>query len=532
MARTARARRSGCTSGSASADTEEARVALVLDELERTGAFERQWILVASPTGTGYVNYAAVSVARAAGARELRDGRDAVRGPAVGALARPGARKAGAQARLLLDALHDRLARDPRATPTEARPLRREPRRVVEPGPVRRSRHRTASTTPASTTRSGSARRTSASGRSRCSTTTAPTSTAPLVGVFNDIDEWRRARAPSARERIRYVMITHHNDGVALFGPELAIQAPTWLGPPETRPSGVPKGDAVDADHDVLPGARRHEELGERRAGQVRGHGPRLPGATCCRSSTPCSASMRPRTQRERIAAWLEENELQPHEWIKQHGAAGKSLAVGRARAGDARPAASRASTPTSGWCTSWPRPRSASSPPSGGAHVEPRRFGSTVKSITALSTVPPTHSGVPSPCSLVTTQPDWVPSRSRARPGRCRRRSASATPRGRRCSPRRLRPADRPPGLMRGSRSSQSGAAGLFDAQPSSSQSVAHRVDRRVDRPRLVRRDVDARARGQATEHAPRMQAMHPAEYPRGRATAQRAPRLRSGPS
>ena len=37
-------------------------------------------------------------------------------------------------------------------------------------------------------------------------------------------------------------MITHHDDGVALFGPELAIQAPEWLGPPETRPAPVPKG--------------------------------------------------------------------------------------------------------------------------------------------------------------------------------------------------------------------------------------------------------------------------------------------------
>src|SRR6476659_5384261 len=47
--------------GLESADTEEARVALVLDELERTGAFTRSWLLVASPTGTGYVNYAAVT---------------------------------------------------------------------------------------------------------------------------------------------------------------------------------------------------------------------------------------------------------------------------------------------------------------------------------------------------------------------------------------------------------------------------------------------------------------------------------------
>jgi hypothetical protein len=36
-------------------------------------------------------------------------------------------------------------------------------------------------------------------------------------------------------------MITHYNDGVAVFGPGLAAQAPDWLGDPETRPPTVPK---------------------------------------------------------------------------------------------------------------------------------------------------------------------------------------------------------------------------------------------------------------------------------------------------
>ena len=48
-------------SGLACAESEEERVALVMEDLERTGAFERSWLLVASPTGTGYVNYAAVT---------------------------------------------------------------------------------------------------------------------------------------------------------------------------------------------------------------------------------------------------------------------------------------------------------------------------------------------------------------------------------------------------------------------------------------------------------------------------------------
>src|SRR5262249_57791356 len=64
---------------------------------------------------------------------------------------------------------------------------------------------------------------------------------ASMIGVFPNIAAWR-ALDPAVREQIRYVMITHHDDGVALFGPELAIQAPEWLAHDrETRPPGVPK---------------------------------------------------------------------------------------------------------------------------------------------------------------------------------------------------------------------------------------------------------------------------------------------------
>ena len=47
--------------GLESAPDEAARVKLLFDELDRTGAFDRKWLFLASPTGTGYVNYAAVS---------------------------------------------------------------------------------------------------------------------------------------------------------------------------------------------------------------------------------------------------------------------------------------------------------------------------------------------------------------------------------------------------------------------------------------------------------------------------------------
>ena len=61
-----------------------------------------------------------------------------------------------------------------------------------------------------------------------------------LLGRFNDFGQLQ-ALAREARERLRYVLVTHDNDGVACFGLDLLVRAPDWLGPAETRPAGVPK---------------------------------------------------------------------------------------------------------------------------------------------------------------------------------------------------------------------------------------------------------------------------------------------------
>jgi uncharacterized membrane protein len=61
-----------------------------------------------------------------------------------------------------------------------------------------------------------------------------------LLGRFNDFGQLQ-ALGREARERLRYVLITHDNDGVACFGLDLLARAPDWLGPAETRPAGVPK---------------------------------------------------------------------------------------------------------------------------------------------------------------------------------------------------------------------------------------------------------------------------------------------------
>src|SRR5262249_7249788 len=48
-----------------------------------------------------------------------------------------------------------------------------------------------------------------------------------LVTVCDSIADWTALDA-AARARVRYVMVTHHNDGVALFGPPIAVQEPSW----------------------------------------------------------------------------------------------------------------------------------------------------------------------------------------------------------------------------------------------------------------------------------------------------------------
>ena len=291
--------------GLASAPDEEARVELLFDELDRTGAFDRTWLFVASPTGTGYVNYAAVGGVRAARARRLRHVRHAIRGAPVVPVARSGQggappeppadsrRSVGRLAELPPDrrptvvlfgeSLGAWTSQDPfvgRGTAGTAR-RRHRPRRVdrhpalqqVEGrGAVRRvRRHRLVDASACSTTSTSGGR-------------------------------WILRR----RERIRYVMITHHDDGVALFGPELAIQAPEWLRRSGHSPGRGPEGDAVGADVDVLPGARRHEELGHRRAGPVRRQGPRLPRRPAPVPPRDPRLRASPSSSIRRIDEWLE----------------------------------------------------------------------------------------------------------------------------------------------------------------------------------------------------------------------------------
>jgi uncharacterized membrane protein len=225
--------------GLESADTDEARVALALRELDRTGAWDRAWLMVALPTGTGYVNYAAATIL------ELLTRGDCA-SIAMQYAARPSplsldrVAEGRAHARLLLDAIGARL----RELPEDRRPrvllfgeslgawtsqdafIDRGTRGLVEAGVDRAIWIGTPHFS---------------KWKEQVLRDDGVAIDHDLVGVFSRIEEWRAVPA-SEREHIRFVMITHHDDGVALFGPELFIEAPDWLGDAGNRPDGAPKG--------------------------------------------------------------------------------------------------------------------------------------------------------------------------------------------------------------------------------------------------------------------------------------------------
>jgi uncharacterized membrane protein len=58
---------------------------------------------------------------------------------------------------------------------------------------------------------------------------------ADLVAVVNDIDEFR-SLPRERRDSVRYVLLSHDNDGVTKFGADLIMRAPRWL---RERPGGV-----------------------------------------------------------------------------------------------------------------------------------------------------------------------------------------------------------------------------------------------------------------------------------------------------
>jgi uncharacterized membrane protein len=310
--------------GLQSAPSEAERVALVLDELDRTDAFSRAWLMVASPTGTGYVNYAA------AASLELLTRGDCAT-VAMQYSARPSVlsldhvNEGRAQARMLLDALHQRIA---------ARPEGQRPKLVLfgeslgawtsQDPFVDRGTQGLVDTGIDHAIWIGTPH--FSKWKEQVLHDDRADVDPSIVHVCSTIDEWR-ALGERERAAIRYVMITHHDDGVALFGPELAIQAPDWLGAPADRPSHVPKSMRwmpsvaffqvlVDMKNSatVVPGQF-----------DAKGHDYRADLVPFFHETLGLAASDE---QIERVEEYLEFEELRRSRWIQEHGGTGKSLSA------------------------------------------------------------------------------------------------------------------------------------------------------------------------------------------------------------
>jgi uncharacterized membrane protein len=310
--------------GLKSAPTDQERVDLAVAELERTGAFDRSWLMITTPTGTGYGNYAA------AGALELLS-----LGDCANVVMQYGARpspisldrvaEGRAQVRLLVDAIRAKL--DER--PADARP------KVIMFG-----ESLGAWSSQDAFIDQGTQGLTDAGidyavwigtpmeskWKEQVLRDVRPDVDRSLVGVFNDIGEWE-ATSPEDREPIRYVMITHYNDGVAKFGTALAVQAPDWLGDPDTRPPTVPKSQRwipvttfVQALIDTKNAARVVPGVFNADGHDYRGD--LVPFLNAVLGFGASDERM------ESIVAALETEEARRTRWIKERGKVGESMAA------------------------------------------------------------------------------------------------------------------------------------------------------------------------------------------------------------
>ncbi|MBN1289919.1 MAG: alpha/beta-hydrolase family protein [Actinobacteria bacterium] len=218
--------------------TDEERVDVAIRELERTGAFDRPLLIVMSPTGTGYVNCIVAETAE-----YLTNGNMA--SIALQYSKRPSAMSLDKvpegvdYCRLFLKTLNSRLEKlDP-----EERP------RVVLFGEslgawTSQDAFEDEGTDGLLEARIGRAlwigTPHAAKWKEQVLGPPRPDVDKSLVGVFDNFEEIE-LMAPEKRNKLRYVMITHHNDPVARFGLDLLVRRPDWLGDPEKRPLSVPK---------------------------------------------------------------------------------------------------------------------------------------------------------------------------------------------------------------------------------------------------------------------------------------------------
>jgi uncharacterized membrane protein len=219
-----------------SAPSAQERVELALAEMDRVGAFDRSLIMLVSPTGTGYVNYVAVAAAEYLTRGDMASVTlQYSKRPSPLSLGKiKGARE---QNRLLWLRILERLHRRPGPRP-----------RVVIFG------ESLGAHTSQDVFLHWGTLGLQALGVDRALWIGTPYGsewmrqvTGPdrldvereSVAVVNDFEQLL-ALGDERRRGLRYVLVSHDNDGVTKFGMDLLTRAPDWLGPDRPRPEPVP----------------------------------------------------------------------------------------------------------------------------------------------------------------------------------------------------------------------------------------------------------------------------------------------------
>ncbi|WP_374970381.1 alpha/beta-hydrolase family protein [Terrabacter sp. BE26] len=256
-----------------SAPTPTERVELAIAELDRTNAWSRSLLMLVSPTGTGYVNYVAIAAAQyltrgdvasvtmqyskrpsPLSLGKVRDAREANRLLWLRILQRVRDMDPDDRPEVVLfgESLGAHTSQDVLLGWGTLGPQALGIDRALWIG-----------------TPGGSKWMHEVTGAAR------PDVDPSLVAVVND-HEQLVALGEEARSRLRYVLLSHDNDGVTKFGLDLLNRRPAWLGPgrprhedvPGRSPRGIPAGmrwrpvttffqTLVDMKNAQVPGAFR-----------------------------------------------------------------------------------------------------------------------------------------------------------------------------------------------------------------------------------------------------------------------------------
>ena len=224
--------------GLSAAPTIEDRVMLAMDELERTGAFERSVLCLASPTGSGYINYVMAEAlefmalgdcAIATMQYSLRPSPMSLDRTSIGV----------EQNRALLHSISGYL----RGMPVERRP------RLVLFGEslgaqtmLDAYRHRRVEALDRDGVSASLFLGTPSATQFARSWRWDPARIDPNDELV-EIDSYADFESLPAgiRERARHVLLTHHDDPIPKFGLSLLVRKPEWLGDPDKRPQGIPR---------------------------------------------------------------------------------------------------------------------------------------------------------------------------------------------------------------------------------------------------------------------------------------------------